>query len=76
MLQFLEKKNVVRVAAGAYHTLFLTDFGELYSTGLNANGQLGHGDTADRLVFTLVSRSALGRPGSAWWRAAIATTRW
>ena len=40
-LQFLENKNVVRVAAGAYHTLFLTDFGELYSTGLNANGQLG-----------------------------------
>ncbi len=40
-LQFLEDKNVVRVAAGAYHTLFLTDFGELYSTGLNANGQLG-----------------------------------
>ena len=40
-LQFLENKNVVRVAAGAYHTLFLTDFGELYSAGLNANGQLG-----------------------------------
>jgi alpha-tubulin suppressor-like RCC1 family protein len=45
---FLEGVNVVRVATGAYHTLFLTDFGELFSTGLNANGQLGHGDDVSR----------------------------
>jgi hypothetical protein len=48
VVQFLGGKNVMRVAAGAYHTLFLTDTGELYSAGLNTNGQLGHGDDAAR----------------------------
>ena len=38
----------MQVAAGAYHTLFLTDFGELFSAGLNANGQLGLGDDSSR----------------------------
>ena len=33
---------VSRVAAGAYHSLFLTKAGRLYSCGHNASGQLGH----------------------------------
>ena len=33
---------VSRVAAGAYHSLFLTTTGCLYSCGHNATGQLGH----------------------------------
>ena len=40
VVQYLGGKNVVRVAAGAYHTLFLTDAGQLFSAGLNTNGQL------------------------------------
>ena len=48
LVQYLGGKNVVRVAAGAYHTLFLTDAGQLFSAGLNTNGQLGHGDDVAR----------------------------
>lgn len=48
VVEYLGGKKVVRVAAGAYHTLFLTDFGQLFSAGLNTNGQLGHGDDVSR----------------------------
>ena len=34
---------VMDVACGAFHTLFLTQRGHLYSTGGNSFGQLGHG---------------------------------
>ncbi|KAG0575477.1 hypothetical protein KC19_5G006600 [Ceratodon purpureus] len=34
-------KDIVHVAAGEYHTAFLTDEGEVYTTGNNDYGQLG-----------------------------------
>ena len=40
--------DVVKVAAGYYHSLALTDSGEVYSWGDNEYGQLGLGDTTDR----------------------------
>lgn len=50
----MEGRNMVAVACGAYHTLLLSDFGELFSAGLNANGQLGHGDEVSRKTAVLV----------------------
>lgn len=52
---FLVGINIIKVATGAYHTLVLTDVGDLYTTGLNDNGQLGHGDVQSRKVPTLVT---------------------
>jgi alpha-tubulin suppressor-like RCC1 family protein len=37
-------KRVVMVAAGANHSLCLTDQSNVYSCGYNAKGQLGLGD--------------------------------
>uniref|UniRef100_A0A7S1E0E8 EGF-like domain-containing protein n=1 Tax=Hemiselmis andersenii TaxID=464988 RepID=A0A7S1E0E8_HEMAN len=53
-VDFLVGTNIVKVASGAYHTLVLTDEGVVYSTGLNDNGQLGHGDLESRKVPTIV----------------------
>eukprot|EP00277_Geminigera_cryophila_P002326 CAMPEP_0179427482 /NCGR_PEP_ID=MMETSP0799-20121207/13417_1 /TAXON_ID=46947 /ORGANISM="Geminigera cryophila, Strain CCMP2564" /LENGTH=482 /DNA_ID=CAMNT_0021202547 /DNA_START=278 /DNA_END=1726 /DNA_ORIENTATION=+ len=44
----------VMVACGAEHTVVLTAVGCLWSCGWGFFGQLGHGDTADKLVMTLV----------------------
>ena len=35
--------QVIQVAAGDYHTLLLTKFGEVFSFGCGAQGALGHG---------------------------------
>jgi alpha-tubulin suppressor-like RCC1 family protein len=40
--------NVVAVAAGAYHSLFITSDGNLWAMGGNGNGQLGDGTTTDQ----------------------------
>ncbi len=43
--------NVVKVFAGTYRSFYaLDDVGNVYSWGLNSQGQLGHGDAANRLV--------------------------
>jgi hypothetical protein len=43
-------EKVVGIAAGAYHSLALTDSGRVYSWGRCAGGVLGHGDTKDATV--------------------------
>ena len=53
-------EKVVFVAAGGLHTLAITAGGRLYTWGLGAFGQLGHGDHANRLVPTLVGGGAFG----------------
>lgn len=40
---YMDGLNTVKVAAGSYHSLVLTDFGQVYSMGLNANGQVRKG---------------------------------
>jgi alpha-tubulin suppressor-like RCC1 family protein len=47
-------ERVVFVAAGAEHTVSVTAVGRLYTWGRGWSGQLGQGDTGDRLVPTLV----------------------
>jgi len=42
----LDEKVVTQISCGAYHTLALTDLGEMYSCGYNQHGQLGLGDFA------------------------------
>ncbi|XAR62370.1 hypothetical protein NMG60_11017102 [Bertholletia excelsa] len=50
----LSKTFVEDIACGAYHVVVLTSRTEVYSWGKGANGRLGHGDTDDRNLPTLV----------------------
>ena len=49
-----ERGRVVAVAAGAHHSLAVSDRGAIYSFGHGGHGQLGHGDRADQLLPQLV----------------------
>lgn len=40
--------RVVRLSAGVFHSLAITEAGRLYSWGSGTNGRLGHGDTVMR----------------------------
>jgi alpha-tubulin suppressor-like RCC1 family protein len=56
-LSSLNLSNVTKVSGGYGHSLAITSSGELYSWGLNANGQLGDG--------TLVNKTSPTRIGTA-----------
>jgi len=43
-----------QVATGLSFTIFLTRQGHVYTCGTNSHGQLGHGDTIDRPIPTIV----------------------
>ncbi|KAH6816288.1 Regulator of chromosome condensation family protein [Perilla frutescens var. frutescens] len=45
---------VEQISCGAHHVIVLTLRGEVFTWGGGANGRLGHGDTEDRNVPTLV----------------------
>ena len=51
----LEGRRIVQVAAGDYHSLFLTKGGPAPSRGSGEDGALGHGDTEDQLAPKLVA---------------------
>ena len=51
----LEGRRVVQVAAGAEHSLFLTEGAAALSCGSGEVGRLGHGDVKNRLVPKAVS---------------------
>ncbi|KAK0092550.1 hypothetical protein PV326_001178 [Microctonus aethiopoides] len=55
----LAQEIVVDVAAGQYHSVILTMDGRVFSWGWGVHGQLGHGDTHQKNVPTIVS-SLLG----------------
>ena len=40
----------LQVTLNKYHTVFLTDDGQVYSCGHGLGGRLGHGDELTRLV--------------------------
>jgi alpha-tubulin suppressor-like RCC1 family protein len=53
--------KVIEVACGLTHILVIardptSPVGNLYTSGLNCSGQLGHGDTVSRNVLALVCR--------------------
>ncbi|XP_043811848.1 PH, RCC1 and FYVE domains-containing protein 1 isoform X2 [Manihot esculenta] len=50
----LTKNFVEELACGAYHVAVLTSRTEVYTWGKGANGRLGHGDTDDRNLPTIV----------------------
>ena len=52
--------SAVMVACGRCHMVVLTVMGLVWSCGNRASGRLGHGDTADQLVLTLVAAEWFG----------------
>lgn len=48
-----------RLAAGLDHTILLSNTGNVYTFGWGNYGQLGHGDTNDRLIPTLIEHPNL-----------------
>ena len=50
----LEGSKVLKVAAGYRHTMCVTEDGSVFAFGYNRKGQLGVGDTENRLVPTLL----------------------
>lgn len=54
-MQALLGKKVKMVAAGANHSLCLTERGDVYSCGYNAKGQLGLGDERSVTMWTHVT---------------------
>ncbi|KAL3661370.1 hypothetical protein V7S43_013573 [Phytophthora oleae] len=49
LIEELEGKDIVRVACGCYHTIAVSDNGVMYVFGRNNHGQLGTGDTNERV---------------------------
>lgn len=56
MVQSLLGKFIKMVAAGANHSLCLTERGDIYCCGYNAKGQLGLGDERSVTSWTHVSK--------------------
>lgn len=54
----LNNEKVVAVAAGAQHSIVITDDGKVFSFGIGNNNRLGHGDAHKRLVPTRVQALA------------------
>ena len=52
--EVFEASKIVSVAAGGWHTMAVGDNGALWAWGGGSSGQLGLGDTNNRLVPTLV----------------------
>ncbi len=50
--EHLSGHTIVEIAAGANHTVLLSEDGTVFTFGANLSGRLGHGDTEDRLVPT------------------------
>ncbi|GMG99831.1 hypothetical protein Nepgr_001671 [Nepenthes gracilis] len=59
---FPHDQKVVQVCCGWRHTLAITDRHNVFSWGRGTNGQLGHGDTFDRNLPTIIE--ALSVDGS------------
>ncbi|KAE9052126.1 hypothetical protein PR001_g805 [Phytophthora rubi] len=49
LIEELEGKDIVRFACGCYHTIAVSDNGVMYVFGRNNHGQLGTGDTNERV---------------------------
>lgn len=60
LIEDLEGKEIVRFACGCYHTVAVSDSGVLFVFGRNNHGQLGTGDTTER-VYPFPIEDFLGK---------------
>ncbi|KAL9233360.1 hypothetical protein vseg_008375 [Gypsophila vaccaria] len=60
---FPHDQKVVQICCGWRHTLAITDRNNLFSWGRGTNGQLGHGDSADRNSPTIIDALSMDGPG-------------
>lgn len=51
-IKTLKRKHVKQMACGSFHTMVLTETGDLYTWGIGERGQLGHGDLENRKTPT------------------------
>lgn len=51
----LAQESIVDAVAGQYHSVALTADGRVFTWGWAVHGQLGHGNTEDRTIPTLVT---------------------
>jgi E3 ubiquitin-protein ligase HERC4 len=62
LVKTLGTAQVVQVACGQFHTLALTNAGELYSFGANCHGQLGLGFESEKVTKPTLIKSLQGIP--------------
>ena len=55
LVETLSEENIVQVSAGQYHSLAISKSGRAYSWGWGVHGQLGHANTDDQLIPTLIT---------------------
>ena len=53
-IEALRGVRITAISAGDYHSMALSEAGEVYSAGMGENGELGHGDEEDRLTPTRI----------------------
>lgn len=62
LVKSLATKQIVQIACGHYHSLALTNSGELYSFGSNLYGQLGLGFECEKVTKPTLVKSLIGIP--------------
>nr|QEM23329.1 UV resistance locus 8 [Colobanthus quitensis] len=61
---FPHDQKVVQICCGWRHTLAVTEKNNVFSWGRGTNGQLGHGDSADRNLPTIIDALSTDGPGT------------
>lgn len=62
LVKSLATKQIVQIACGQFHSLALTNSGELYSFGSNLHGQLGLGFETEKVTKPTLVKSLAGVP--------------
>ncbi|XP_074307934.1 ultraviolet-B receptor UVR8-like isoform X2 [Silene latifolia] len=61
---FPHDQKVVQICCGWRHTLAITERNNVFSWGRGTNGQLGHGDSSDRNLPTIIDALSMDGPRS------------
>ncbi|XP_055373246.1 probable E3 ubiquitin-protein ligase HERC4 isoform X2 [Condylostylus longicornis] len=62
IIKLLATRNVIQIACGKYHSLALTNNGDLYAWGGNSYGQIGNGVTSEKVTKPTLVSSLSGLP--------------
>ncbi|XP_050667406.1 probable E3 ubiquitin-protein ligase HERC4 isoform X2 [Leptidea sinapis] len=62
IIKFLATRNVIQIACGSYHSIALTNNGELYAWGANSYGQCGLGTVSKKETTPKQITSLIGVP--------------